>query len=53
VRNNWFLEVWNEPSWMYSLGDAGYNQLYRNTVEGLVAGDPQVKGGSPAANRRS
>lgn len=48
VRNNWLFEVWNEPSWMYTLGDAGYNQLYGYTVKGLLAGDPQVKVGGPA-----
>jgi xylan 1,4-beta-xylosidase len=50
VRNNWYFEVWNEPSWMYSLGDAGYNELYGNTVKGLVAGDPLVKVGGPAGS---
>lgn len=36
IRNNWFFEVWNEASWMYTLGDAGYNQLYSYTVKGLL-----------------
>ena len=50
VRNNWYFEVWNEPSWMYSLGDDGYFELYRNTVAGLVAGDPGVRVGGPAGS---
>jgi xylan 1,4-beta-xylosidase len=50
IRNNWYFEVWNEPSWMYSLGDAGYNQLYSYTVKGLLAGDAQVKVGGPAGS---
>ena len=29
VRNNWYFEVWNEPSWMYAPGDNGYFELYR------------------------
>ncbi len=48
VRNNWLFEVWNEPSWMYTLGDAGYNALYGYTVKGLLAGDAQIKVGGPA-----
>jgi xylan 1,4-beta-xylosidase len=48
IRNYWFFEVWNEASWMYTLGDAGYNQLYSYTVKGLLAGDAQVKVGGPA-----
>jgi len=39
VRNNWYFEVWNEPSWMYSLGDTGYYELYKNTVTGLLLAD--------------
>ncbi len=50
VRNNWFFEVWNEPSWMYQGGDGGYNELYGHTVKGLVAGDAQVKVGGPAGS---
>jgi xylan 1,4-beta-xylosidase len=50
VRANWYFEVWNEPSWMYSLGDAGYFELYRNTVTGLLQGDPGVRVGGPAAS---
>jgi xylan 1,4-beta-xylosidase len=50
VRANWYFEVWNEPSWMYSLGDAGYFELYRNTVTGLLQGDPGVRVGGPAGS---
>ncbi len=50
VRDHWYFEVWNEPSWMYSLGDAGYTDLYARTVEGLLAGDPGVKVGGPAGS---
>ena len=50
VRNNWYFEVWNEPSWMYSLGDGGYWELYRNTVAGLTQGDPLVRVGGPAGS---
>ena len=46
----WYFEVWNEPSWMYSLGDNGYFELYRNTVAGLVAADPEVSVGGPAGS---
>jgi xylan 1,4-beta-xylosidase len=46
----WYFEVWNEPSWMYSLGDAGYWELYSNTVAGLVEADPQVRVGGPAGS---
>jgi beta-xylosidase len=48
VRNNWYFEVWNEPSWMYSLGDDGYFELYKNTVTGLLAADPGLRVGGPA-----
>jgi len=48
VRNNWYFEVWNEATWMYGLGAAGYNELYYNTALGLMAGDPAVKIGGPA-----
>jgi len=48
VRNNWYFEVWNEATWMYAGGSAGYNELYYNTVQGLQQGDPQVKVGGPA-----
>jgi xylan 1,4-beta-xylosidase len=44
----WYFEVWNEPSWMYSMGDSGYTQLYKNTVEGLLGGDAQLRVGGPA-----
>jgi xylan 1,4-beta-xylosidase len=50
VRDHWYFEVWNEPSWMYSLGDAGYTELYENTVTGLMQGDPGVKVGGPAGS---
>jgi len=50
VRKNWYFEVWNEPSWMYSLNDAGYFELYKNTVAGLVEGDPEVRVGGPAGS---
>ena len=48
VRNNWYFEVWNEATWMYGGGAAGYNELYYNTALGLLAGDPMVKVGGPA-----
>jgi xylan 1,4-beta-xylosidase len=48
VRNNWYFEVWNEATWMYGPGAAGYNELYYNTALGLMAGDPMVKVGGPA-----
>jgi hypothetical protein len=48
VRNNWYFEVWNEATWMYAAGAAGYNELYYNTVQGLMRGDPLVKVGGPA-----
>jgi xylan 1,4-beta-xylosidase len=50
VRDHWYFEVWNEPSWMYSLGDAGYFDLYKNTVAGLLQGDPEVLVGGPAGS---
>ena len=50
VRNNWYFEVWNEPSWMYAPGDNGYFELYRNTVAGLLEGDPAVRVGGPAGS---
>ncbi len=46
----WYFEIWNEPSWMYSLGDNDYFELYKNTVAGLVAADPQVRVGGPAGS---
>jgi xylan 1,4-beta-xylosidase len=46
----WYFEIWNEPSWMYSLGDSDYFELYKNTVAGLVAADPQVRVGGPAGS---
>jgi len=48
VREHWYFEIWNESSWMYSLGMAGYNELYDYTVQGLVRGDPNIKVGGPA-----
>jgi xylan 1,4-beta-xylosidase len=48
VRNNWYFEVWNEASWMYAGGSPGYNELYGQTVLGLLKGDPQIKVGGPA-----
>ena len=48
VRNNWYFEVWNEASWMYAPGPSAYNELYRNTVTGLLQGDAQLKVGGPA-----
>ena len=50
VRSNWYFEVWNEPSWMYALGDAGYWELYKNTVTGLLQGDPGLRVGGPAGS---
>ena len=47
---NWYFEVWNEPSWMYSGGDAGYNELYGHTAKGLAAGDSQLRVGGPAGS---
>jgi xylan 1,4-beta-xylosidase len=46
----WYFEIWNEPSWMYSLGDDGYFDLYKNTVAGLVAADSEVRVGGPAGS---
>ena len=51
VRNNWYFEIWNESSWMYSAGNAGYNQLYQNTVQGLLKADPMLKVGGPAESQ--
>jgi xylan 1,4-beta-xylosidase len=50
VRSHWYFEVWNEPSWMYSAGDAGYLELYENTAAGLLRGDPAVRVGGPAGS---
>jgi xylan 1,4-beta-xylosidase len=50
VRANWYFEVWNEPSWMYSAGVGGYFELYRNTVAGLLQGDPGLRVGGPAGS---
>ena len=51
VRNNWYFEIWNESSWMYSSGNPGYNQLYQNTVQGLLKGDPMLRVGGPAESQ--
>jgi xylan 1,4-beta-xylosidase len=48
VRDHWYFEVWNEATWMYAPGAAGYNELYRNTVLGLLKGDPMIRVGGPA-----
>jgi xylan 1,4-beta-xylosidase len=48
VRKHWYFEIWNESSWMYSLGMGGYNELYDYTVQGLLRDDPDIKVGGPA-----
>jgi Glycosyl hydrolases family 39. len=48
VRNNWYFEIWNEASWMYSGGEGGYQTLYDYSVTGLLKGDPNIKVGGPA-----
>jgi xylan 1,4-beta-xylosidase len=48
--HNWYFEVWNEPSWQYSMGDGAYTLLYKNTIAGLLKGDPQVRVGGPAGS---
>jgi xylan 1,4-beta-xylosidase len=45
---SWYFEVWNEASWMYTLGTGGYNELYEHTVRGLLAGEPSLRVGGPA-----
>ncbi len=50
VRNNWFFEVWNEPSWMLQGGDGAYDVLYLHTSRGLIAGDSQIRVGGPAGS---
>jgi len=50
VRNNWYFEVWNEPSWMYGPGDGGYFELYQNTVAGLLQADAGLRVGGPAGS---
>jgi xylan 1,4-beta-xylosidase len=47
---SWYFEIWNEPSWMYSLGDTEYPTLYRATSKGLIAGDSQIRVGGPAGS---
>lgn len=53
IRTNWFFEVWNEASWMYSPGEGGYTELYYRTISGLLAGDPAIRVGGPAASAAS
>lgn len=48
IRQNWFFEIWNEPSWMYEGNNSGYQTLYQHTVEGLLRADPQLRVGGPA-----
>jgi xylan 1,4-beta-xylosidase len=50
VRNNWYFELWNEPSWMYGGGggQSGYTRLYDSTAKAITATDPLVKLGGPA-----
>ena len=55
IRNNWYFEVWNEPSWMYTRGPAAY-RLYQQHGERPgrrgsrgAGGRP---GGQPAASPR-
>jgi len=50
VRNNWYFEVWNESSWMYSKGTAGYTELFGYTARGLYKGDPKIRIGGPAGS---
>ena len=48
VRNNWYFEVWNEPTWWY-MGFEKYIDLYDYTATGLKQGDSLVRVGGPAA----
>jgi xylan 1,4-beta-xylosidase len=48
---NWFFEIWNESSWMYTLSTGGYNMLYQQTVQGLLKGDSMIKVGGPAESQ--
>ena len=48
IRDHWYFEVWNEPSWMLTTGSGGYQELYKYTVQGLKAGDANVRVGGPA-----
>jgi xylan 1,4-beta-xylosidase len=50
VRNNWYFEIWNESSWMYSKGTGGYTELFGYTARGLYKGDPKIKIGGPAGS---
>ena len=52
VRNNWYFEVWNEATWMYAAGAAGYNELYRNTALGLMQRRSGGQGRRPRRQRR-
>jgi hypothetical protein len=49
--------VWTRFDQVYdavvAAGQGGYPQLYNNTVTGLLAGDPQLKVGGPAASAAS
>jgi hypothetical protein len=51
VRNNWYFEVWNEATWMYGPGAAGYNELYRNTALGPDEGRSGGQGRRPRRQR--
>lgn len=53
VRNNWYFEIWNEASWMYSGGEGGYQTLYDYSVTGLLKADPAIKVGGPAYSAQS
>jgi xylan 1,4-beta-xylosidase len=48
VRNNWYFEVWNEPTWWY-MGFDKYIDLYDYTATGLKNGDSLIRVGGPAA----
>ncbi len=48
VRDNWYFEVWNEPTWWY-MGFEKYIDLYDYTVTGLKNGDSLIRVGGPAA----
>jgi xylan 1,4-beta-xylosidase len=38
---------------MYSLGESAYTELYYRTIAGLLAGDPEIRVGGPAASAAS
>ncbi|MCX7725459.1 MAG: T9SS type A sorting domain-containing protein [Chitinispirillaceae bacterium] len=48
VRNNWYFEVWNEPTWWY-VGFDKYIELYDYTATALKKADSLIKVGGPAA----